>query len=238
MTDDVRVIASARPEPGRGLSTGAALGLVAALIVGLIVGRATGADHCRSRCARGQGQDAGPSRLVSGVPVGYAHSRRGAVAATLNYGAVLAGPAFLSTSRRAQALAVVASPRYARQVQRSAAPALEQVGHGPIGAGLRAGEPTLFESAPISYRVLRYSREQVVVAVWGIALVGNATAVQPQADYQTTTSTLAWINGDWKFVAGRSDEGPVPALSSTAKPTPGGRFLQSIDGFQALRHEP
>lgn len=213
------------------------LAVVAALLIGLLVGRLTDGSDDSSSSAPKRGQDVGPTRSVEGVPVGYAHTREGAVAATLNYGSVLAGPAFLDASRRRAILRIVAAPAYAREVERSAAPALAQVQRGPIGQSLKAGEPTLFQGAPISYRVVRYTGDEAVVAVWGLALLGNAQRLQPEADYQTTTSTLRWIDGDWKFVAGRSADGPTPALSS-GTPTPGARFLRAIDGFKGLRYGP
>lgn len=237
MADDVRVVASGSTTRRRGVSTGTVLAVIAALLIGLLVGRLTSGGDDDSPPAPKRGQDVGPTRSVNGVPVGYAHSREGAVAATLNYGAVLAGPEFLDPERRREILRIVAVPEYASEVERSAAPGLAQVERGPIGRSLAAGEPTLFKGAPISYRVVRYSADEAIVAVWGVALVGS-DELQPQADYQTTTSTLRWVNGDWKFAAGRSNDGPTPALSNGTRPTPGTRFLQAIDGFEGLRYAP
>src|SRR3954468_1237502 len=42
----------------------------------------------------------GPTRSLAGIPVGFSHDRAGAVAALLNYGAVLSAPRVLLDERR------------------------------------------------------------------------------------------------------------------------------------------
>src|SRR4051794_3276406 len=55
----------------------------------------------------------GPARSLAGVPLGFSHDRAGAVAALLNYGAVLSDPrVLLDQRRRAQLLSLIATPRY------------------------------------------------------------------------------------------------------------------------------
>jgi hypothetical protein len=212
---------------------------VLALLAGLLIGRMTGDSSDGESALRGWARsDPGPNRSLNGVPTGYARTREGAVAATVNYGAVIAGPAFLDAARRRPALAVMATPAYAREVERQSAPALAQLERGPVGHGLRHGVPTLFQAAPIGYRVVRFSPQEAVVEVWGLALIGNAIGLQPQASFGTTTSTLRWSGGDWKFVASRSSDGPTPALTPAAKVTPGRRFLDVTRQLNALRYEP
>lgn len=239
--DDVRVVASARGAGrGRGPSAGLAVAVVVALLAGLLIGNLTagGDDDGKSSPNGRAGARPGPARSVDGVPTGYARTRGGAVAATVNYGAVIAGPAFLDPAKRRAVLAVMASPEYAREVERNSAPGLAQLQRGPVGQGLRRGAPTLFKAAPIGYRVVRFSAQEAVVEVWGLALIGNATTLQPQASFGTTTSTLRWTAGDWKFVASRSTDGPTPALAPGAKRTPAQRFLDATEQLHAFRYEP
>lgn len=220
--------------------TGAVLAAAAliALVAVFFIGRASaGGGQATPPTAPGSA-DPGPTRTDNGVPVGYAHTRAGVVAATLNYGAVLAGPRFLKAAQRRAALAVLGTAAYARTVERSSAPALRELERGPLGQGLRQGHPTLYEGAPLGYRVQQYTGDRAVVQVWGLALVGNTVAIRPQAAFQTTTSTLVWQNGDWKLAAGNNRDGPTVALAPDATPTPADALLSFTARLQGLHYAP
>lgn len=109
---ELRVVAASRRSGRSGLTVGAALSVLLALIVGLVVGRATRPSHDSPRSPR-SASDTGPARSVSGVPLGYARTREGAVAAALSYGVVSARADFLNPSRRAAVLRLIATPVFA-----------------------------------------------------------------------------------------------------------------------------
>src|SRR4051794_14765860 len=103
---DVRVVARAtEPRPGHRVARWL-LPMAAAVPVGFAIGIATAGS--------GSTREPEPQHAVAGVPTGFAHSRLGAVAALLNYGAALGNPqTLLDSARRAQVLSVVATQRYA-----------------------------------------------------------------------------------------------------------------------------
>jgi hypothetical protein len=176
--------------------------------------------------------------LVSGVPVGYAHTEEGAVAAALNYGAVAARKEFLSPRRRKIILGIAATPAFAREYERLASPALAAALRGPLGQGFKAGAPTIYQSAPLAYRVVSYTPQRATVSGWGMALSGNTIGFTPQVDFETTTSTLMWSEGDWKVSGGSSTDGPTPRLSEQSKPTPAAQLVQGLQDMRTVHYEP
>jgi hypothetical protein len=236
-SDEVRVVAGS-PRPIRtNITVGSASAVLLALIVGVVVGRITAPEHSSKQPAS-QASDPGPFRSSSGVPVGYAHTQPGAVAAALNYGVVSARPEFLDAARRTATLRIIATPAFARTFETKAAPGLAAALRGPLGQGLRAGTPTIYQSAPLAYRVVSYTPQRAVITGWGLALSGNTGGLAPQVDFQTATSTLVWSEDDWKLADGASVEGPTPALAQDAHPTSAAQFVRQLQTLRGVRNAP
>lgn len=231
--DQPRVIASSgshRPNPGW---IALALGVALALIAGVLLGRATAPGGGSSLPKPAPSNRPGPTRSVAGVPVGYPHTEAGAVAALLSYSVVLDNPeVLLSTARRKQVLAIVATARYARTFEGVGATALAAVRNGPIGRGLASGAQTVFMASPIAYRVQSYTPAAAVVQGWGVSIVGNDRGVAPQATWGSTTTTAHWVDGDWKIDSVSSTSGPVPALAVGEQPSSASEFLSDLTGLQ------
>lgn len=239
MTDEVRVVASGSGGRRRGASTGTVLAVIAALVVGLLIGRLTDNGDNDSQPAPKRGQDVGPTRSVKGVPVGYAHTREGAVAALLNYGAVLSDPnVLLNAARRSQVLQLIATPRYAATFRGQGATALDAVKRSPLGRGLTNGARTIYFGAPISYRVQSYDGTTATVMGWGVSVVGNDQGLEPQATWGTTITTAKWRAGDWKVDAVRGVPGPVPKQAGGQPPSDAAAFLRRLGQARGLQHAP
>jgi len=220
----------------------AAVGLIL-LVVGFVIGRATGggggspAPVPTSPSGTGAAGP-GPSRSANGGPVGYAHSRQGVGAAAADCGVALAGPLFLDEAKRAAAIRQIGTSGYVRRTLPAAASAARQLRNSPIGQAMRQGAATLYEGAPLAYRLVSYSPEQARVEIWSLALLGNDAGVQPQVSYGTTTTTLRWQDGDWKFDAATTKTGPTPALSRGQSPTPGSAFVPRVQPLREFRYAP
>lgn len=162
MSDQVRVLSGGDgpSSPRRWLLAVAAL--LVAVLVGLVVGRATAPDATtttRQAPAATAGAPPAPSRVVSGVGVGFPRTRAGAVAALCSDSAVLGDPrTLLDASRRSRVLGLIATDRYARTFQGRAAAALDQERRGPLGRGLQTGAQTVYLASPIAYRWCRLPR--------------------------------------------------------------------------------
>jgi hypothetical protein len=239
MPPRVRVVSSGGG-PGPGITLGAVLAVIAALVVGLIIGRATAPNDRSAATHDGAGAPAaGPTRTNNGVPVRYAHTEQGAVAALLNYSVVLGNPeVLLNAGRRSQVLAVVATPRYAQTFKGAGAAALQAARSGPIGAGLQGSAQTIYLASPIAYRVQSYTPAAAVVQGWGVSVIGNDQGLAPQATWGSTVTTARWMNGDWKIDAVSSTAGPTPALAAAQQPSSASEFLSRLAGLQEPHHAP
>lgn len=231
---EVRVVASTR-DARRGRRSLVPVVIAVVTLGAFALGRMTAhPSHTRDAGSN----PAGPRRAVNGVPVGFAHSREGAVAALLNYGAALGDPrVMLDARRRTQVLAVIATSTYASTFRRGAS-AFEEARRGPLGRGLAAGAQTAYLASPIAYRVVSYTPDRAVVEGWGVAVVGNDQAVKPQAAWATTLTTARWQRGDWRIDAVRSTDGPTPALAPGQRPSSPGDFLARLSGLRGVRHAP
>src|SRR5438045_610028 len=165
----VRVVASAAAPRSRK----PALWLLAvplALVLSFVLGRATAGSSSPESGPTGPG----PARSVAGVPVGFGHTRAGAVAALLSYGASLGDPrVLLDARRRRQVLSLVATQSYAASFNGRTAAALAAMRRGQLGRGLAVGARTAYLASPIVYRVVSYTGQRAVVDGWGLSLVGN-----------------------------------------------------------------
>lgn len=225
MSDQVRILAGHRGGGRRRMPLAAIAAAVLALLVGLVAGRVTAPDR---RAAR----------HVGTIPVGYPHTRAGAVAATLNAGAVLGDPrVLLDSARRTRALSLLATARYADRFTGSAAAALEQARNAPLGRGLHSGAQTISLTSPLAYRVVAYDGDAATVLSWGVAVVGNDQGLAPSASWATTTTALRWQHGDWKIDAAASQPGPTPAPDAQ-RPSSADAFIPALAASQGVRHAP
>lgn len=213
------------------MNSKAALGLTAgALAVGLLAGLALGGDGDKTSKVKGPG----PTKTVAGVPIGYAHSQDGAVAAASAYAESIGPLALATPEARDAALAAMTDPKGRDEVRRGLEPGLEALGKGlttPTSAD------AVVRSAPVGYRVGVYSEERAEVELWAVGVVGNAQSLPPSASWGITKVLLRWVDGDWKLAASvEQSEGPTPQLNGSASPPL--EFAQAIRGFRSFHHAP
>jgi hypothetical protein len=200
----------------------AAVAAAAALVLGLLIGRLIlGAPTAMQVASPG----AGPSHVSNGVPVGYARSPSGAAEAVAKYQQAIAEPAVLRPAVLRRRIRTLATPDYALTMLRVNTPGANRIAAGPIGQGLRHGIQTLYSAVPIGYRVESYSSRRARILTWGLTLLGNASAVEPEAYFGVAHTDLVWREGDWKISNTRSGFGPTPRIETPAGP---------IGGFDAL----
>lgn len=238
MSDQVRILAGDGGPRRRRLPLIGVAAVVVALIVGLVVGRVSAPDHNATTTVVAPSPDGQAARRVGTIPVGYPHTRAGAVAATLNAGAALSDPrVLLDEARRTRVLDLIATDRYARTFTGAGAEALKRAANEPLGRGLREGAQTISLTSPLAYRVTAYDGATAKVVSWGVAVVGNDQGLAPGATWATTTTTLRWQEGDWKIDAASSTDGPTPGLGGQ-RPTDAGAFISALSGSQGVHHAP
>src|SRR3954467_6635412 len=225
----VAVVASAAERDRRRPPIRWLLAILITAVIAFAIGVATAGTR---RITEAAPPGPGPTRSLAGVPLGFAHDRAGAVAALLNYSAVLSDPrVLLDQRRRAQVLSLIATPRYAATFNGRAASAFKRARGGPLGRGLAAGARTAYFATPIAYRVTAYTPARASVEGWGVAVIGNDKGVQPQATWGMTVVNAVWQRGDWKIDAVQSAVGPTPKNAPAHTPSAPADFLARLSGF-------
>ena len=204
---------------------GAAVAAVALLMIGTAVGRATaggGGNPPASVSTPPQVSSVVPSWAIGAatmnhaIPVGYAHTRDGAMNAARNYALALnATPLAVDPAATRAAYATVSTPAFA---QRNAAE-LEQslAGSAAIIAAAHQGHPTRGVPFVLTTRIDRYSTDEVTVTVWGGVVLAVDGVLAPQEVTSEETYTLRWL-GDWQIDDLYEARGPgVKSLTEPAQ---------------------
>jgi hypothetical protein len=161
--------------------------------------------------------DPGPSSVVAGVPVGYAHSPEGAASAAANYLGALAGPQLLDPPAYDALLRRMTTTEGYAELKRQADAGRPQALQ-TLGVGTSPAPQLIVRSAPLGYRIDTYSPDEATVSIWSVGLVGSSTTRPPDASWSTTTITLDW-SGDWRMSGYRTTSGPVPPDSASQVPS-------------------
>jgi hypothetical protein len=217
------------------------VGGVVALLVVFALGRASaGSSSPSAPSPRSAIPGVGPAHTVRGVPVGYTHTRAGALAAALNYTGVIAQPGvLLDSARLRRALSAMATPELAAKLMAEYGPLARQIANTSLVRSLRSGTPTVDVGVPVAYRILRSTPDRVTVQLWTVGVVGDEQAAAPQANWARLTLTLGWVAGDWKYVAvAPRQSGPTPRLGRAGSPTAPSTFIAQLHGFRGFRYAP
>jgi hypothetical protein len=224
ISDNLR---SNRHTPGRlaggpTVNTRATLGLTAgALVLGLLAGRGLGAGHTGTKKVSGSG----PTKIVSGVPIGYGHSKEGAASAALNYETALiaAGP---KAYRAVVDLIAVPSSRSA---------ITEEMQPGMDVINKQVGETAFVRSAVVAYQVKSYTQDTAEIEMWEVGVLAAPNQPLPQAGWTTTTLRVQWAGNDWRVSqAPRSSKGPTPQQPDQATAT--GNLIDTVGLFSGTQY--
>lgn len=89
-------------------------------------------------------------------------------------------------------------------------------------------------TAPVGYRIERYSADAATVAIWNVGVIGSGASVQPQQAWSTQHVTLRWENGAWKVTGFRSEPGPTPPLGSAEAAAGAGELFETVPTFSGF----
>lgn len=195
-----------------------ALGALMVLLLGLALGRASAPSQAASP---GTAAPDIQSHTVSGVPVDFPHTPTGAAVAVASYQRAFADPAILHPGVLRRRIEVVAAPGYVAAMLAANSPGERRIAAGAIGEGLRQRVPTLFGAVPIGYRIESYSPARARILTWGFTLLGNATAVPPEAYFGLAHTDLVWRGGRWRIAATQAAFGPTPKVETPRGPVGG-----------------
>jgi hypothetical protein len=196
----------------------AALAALVLLVVGFSAGRASvpGVRPGTVNDYAGPGPNGpGPTRTVNGVPLGYAHTQAGAVAAATNFLMVVDGPLVTQPDKYRKAIDTLAAPE-ARSQQLSDAETTMTVLQQ--GAGMLAyaqqGRQVIFRAVPLAYHVDQYADSGTRVSIWAESITAADGALSLRETWTTSMVTVTWTGVDWRLARieppSASSEGPVP----------------------------
>jgi hypothetical protein len=179
-----------------------------ALVAGLILGRATAPEPVQVRIVP---LAPGSTRVESGVPVGYQHTRQGAIDAATNYVVTLDGPMLLQPDGLRRAEDLMAATEYRAELETQTAKAVQALeSYYGFDAHAKVGATPVVKLAPIAYRVDAYRPSQATVTIWAVWLLAEEGLLIPQQNWITTQLAVTWQGGDWKLSASGTHPGPAP----------------------------
>ena len=200
---------SGLPEPSplrrrpraRGMAT--VIGGALLLLIGFVVGQRTGDAPSRSPEPLPSGTstalEAGPRTIVDGVPLGYARTEAGAVAAATTFTEVMTTAAG-DPDAHVEAMEAIAAPEWRERAAELARNTIDFLGESYPNATL--------SFAPVRYDVVDYSPAAATIKVWGVTVISRPDR-RPEQAWVTGTLRLVWLD-DWRMNGGGSSGGPTP----------------------------
>jgi hypothetical protein len=163
----------------------------------------------------------GPSRFASGVPVGYAPTREGALAAATAYQQYLFGNLLLHPDDLRAAVSAVAVPerRDALVARFQTASAVLQERFQMVSARAR-GVATAVVTFPLTTQVVSYDAENARVRIYTCTMLAEAGVLAPSTVWGTVVVTVRRTRDDWQLVDSAVDDG-APPLIPAVQGTPG-----------------
>jgi hypothetical protein len=203
------------------------------------------------RAAQASGEQVWSGRIQSGiVPVGWAHSRAGAVGAATNYTAILSSEVLFDAAKRRLAVDAIAAPQARARLRRELAATASTVAAALARGvpGIKAGQAVdpaaldpkkvIFQTIPVRYRVELYDGTRARIAIWTTGVGGYQDSNLPvQEAWGVTTVELQWIDKDWKETSATVQDGPVPVADDTP-PTPAPVLVDEAQQFKEYQYAP
>jgi hypothetical protein len=197
--DDLARGAGAR----RMLGAGAVIALIA---LAFWIGRATSPDPkiASPEEAETANEGPGPTGDLRGVPVGYARTEEGAIAAASNF-ARLMSTTTADPQAFVNAFEVIAAPDWRKEARTLAEEGLDFVRE-------RYGSNGILTFTPVRYRLSDFDPSEATVEVWGVTLATGEESSEIDESWVTGRIELRWSAGDWRVAGGTSSAGPTPLL--------------------------
>lgn len=170
---------------------------------------------------------AGPTTMKAGIPVGYAQTRQGAIAAAAGYvttGQVLLDldPAGVEAAVRTMAATGAAEAQLADTTAR-----LDLARDALTGSD----SPIDYHQAVLAVRVDSFTPQRSRVAVWNVGVLSRDGVAPPQAGWAVSTFDLVWEQSDWKIWAESIVPGPAAITNNAVTPASSPELRARLAGF-------
>lgn len=168
--------------------------------------------------------DPGPARVELGVPVGYAQTEDGSVAAAANYLQTAGSTAAIDPDNAEPFGRLMFSTRSDPALRPGALDVAD-----PAGIVDDPGFTVL--ARPLGYRVVGYQPDEATVDLWTL-VTGIGSEALPYGTFWTTQRiTLVWEGGDWRILTSTDTDGPTPPERSAGDAD---GVASQIDAFRPL----
>lgn len=182
-------------------------------------------------------ENPGPRRTEGALPVGFARTEDGAVAAATTYLSTLHGLALGDAGAREEAVRRMSAPEAPGIVDQTLAGMAFLDGVVDEARAALPGARVFLREVPVAYDLSRFDPTRARVEVWSLGVVLIEGRTQATQVWSTNTVELAWDNGDWRLWSWARVPGPVPA-ASLDPPTDPAEVLAAIDGWEGYRYVP
>jgi hypothetical protein len=203
------------------LVAGAVLAIAALLAVGFIAGRSSApSSGGRAQVVNVQ-SGPGPTHVVNGVPVGYAHTQAGAVAAATNFLMVVDGSLITQPAKYRAAIDTLSAPEAKAKQESDAEKALTGFQNATGFATYASqGRTVVDRVAPLAYHVDSDDGRTVQVSIWAEGILAVDGVLPLKETWSTSRVTVEWTGNDWRMssLGGPVADsfGPVPTVVQAA----------------------
>ncbi|MBA2312964.1 MAG: hypothetical protein H0V97_09230 [Actinobacteria bacterium] len=205
--------------------------LVGALVIGVAIGILFGFilddggnDTSPQAVARPDG-GVGPTDETNGVPVGYARTEEGAIAAATNFSLLSGRNGLLDLEALTTAMRTLAAPSWEEEAANQARDGYEYI----VDA---YGEDADISASALRYNLMDFDPDSAVVRLWTVSVASGSQRPSVEEVWAIVTVDLVWVDGDWRVQGTESAVGPAPVdLPSRPPQETASTLMEEFDEF-------
>ena len=208
--------------------------LIVVLLVGIVLGILGGflldvgddAEDDTSSPSSPQVRGPGPYDELNGVPVGYARTEEGVVAAAANFTLLTAKDSLLDPDALVLAMETLAAPSWKADAQM-------QARNGYKFITDRYGNDADVSGAVLGYDVADFSNDHASVKLWAVSVASGSKRPNVEEVWSILSVDLEWVDGDWRVTGNESEPGPAPVdLPGGAPQQSAHNVMEEFDEFE------
>ena len=204
-------------------SAGVIVGILIGTLLGFVLDDGNGEPPAQERTPSAAGP--GPSTEANGVPVGYARTEEGALAAARGFALLSASDVIRDKAAYVRAMQTIAAPDWSDHAKDLALNGYEFLID-------RYGPDVDVSAAVLRYDIVDFSPTQAEIELWVVSVA--AGSLRPTVDevWGTALVELAWVDGDWRVSGAENTTGPAPVdLPTTSSEESAATLMEELDEY-------
>ena len=205
--------------------------VVGTLVVGLVIGILLGFIFDKGTQISPEAQSPvtigpGPSGEENGVPIGYARTEDGAVAAATNFNLLAGKDELLDLDAMTTAMQTLAAPSWKKDAGRQAASGFQFIVD-------TYGADADVSTAIVRHHLVDFSPNRASVRLWTVSLASGTERPNVEEVWAIVTVDLIWVDDDWRVEGLESSVGPAPVdLPSGQSEENATTVMEDFDEFE------